>query len=62
MATVYDALGSEVTVVELADQLIPGCDSDLVKPLRKRIEKRYAAIHLETKVTEVKATDEAASR
>ena len=34
MATVYDALGSEVTVVELLDQLIPGCDKDLVRPLR----------------------------
>jgi dihydrolipoamide dehydrogenase len=56
MATVYDALGSEVTVVELQDQLIPGCDPDLVKPLAKRIEGRYKAIHLKTSVTEVKAT------
>ncbi|MEA2295114.1 MAG: dihydrolipoamide dehydrogenase [Solirubrobacteraceae bacterium] len=55
MATVYDALGSEVTVVELQDQLIPGCDPDLVKPLAKRIEGRYKAIHLKTSVTEVKA-------
>ena len=39
MATVYDALGSKVTVVELLDQLIPGCDPDLVKPLQKRIER-----------------------
>ena len=46
MATVYDALGSQVTVVELADQLIPGCDPDLVKPLQKRIAGRYEAIHL----------------
>ncbi len=37
MATVYDALGSKVTMVELLDQLIPGCDPDLVKPLHKRI-------------------------
>ena len=44
MATVYDALGSKVTVVELLDALIPGCDQDLVKPLQKRIEKRYEAI------------------
>jgi len=50
MATVYDALGSRVTVVELADQLIPGCDPDLVKPLHKRIAQRYAAIHLGTRV------------
>jgi dihydrolipoamide dehydrogenase len=55
MATVYDALGAEVTVVELEDQLIPGCDPDLVKPLHKRIEQRYAGIHLKTKVTEVEA-------
>ena len=46
MAAVYDALGSKVTVVELLDQLIPGCDPDLVKPLRKRIDERYEAIHL----------------
>jgi dihydrolipoamide dehydrogenase len=55
MATVYDALGSEVTVVELQDQLIPGCDPDLVKPLAKRIEGRYAAVHLGVSVKEVKA-------
>jgi dihydrolipoamide dehydrogenase len=55
MATVYDALGSKVTVVELLDQLIPGCDPDLVEPLQKRISERYAAIHLETKVVSVEA-------
>jgi dihydrolipoamide dehydrogenase len=58
MATVYDALGSAVTVVELQDQLIPGCDADLVKPLHKRIEGRYAAIHLKTSVTAVEAQDD----
>ncbi len=58
MATVYDALGSEVTVVEFADQLIPGADKDLIKPLAKRIEGRYAAIHLQTKVEKVEPTDE----
>lgn len=57
MATVYDALGSEVTVVEFLDQLIPGADKDLVKPLQKRIEGRYAAIHLQTKVEKVEPTD-----
>ncbi|MGX6449456.1 dihydrolipoyl dehydrogenase, partial [Patulibacter sp. S7RM1-6] len=57
MATVYDALGSAVTVVELADQLVPGADKDLVKPLRKRIEGRYAAIHLNTKVERVEVVD-----
>ncbi|MBV9680801.1 MAG: dihydrolipoyl dehydrogenase, partial [Solirubrobacterales bacterium] len=55
MATVYDALGSKVTMVELLDQLIPGCDPDLVKPLHKRISGRYEAIHLGTKVETVEA-------
>jgi dihydrolipoamide dehydrogenase len=58
MATVYDALGSQVTVVELADGLIPGADRDLVKPLAKRIGKRYAAIHLGTKVDKIEAKDD----
>jgi dihydrolipoamide dehydrogenase len=51
MATVYDALGSKVTVVEVLDSLIPGCDADLVRPLQKRIAARYEAIMLGTKVT-----------
>ena len=55
MATVYDALGSEITVVEFMDSLIPGCDKDLVRPLTKRISKKYKAIHLKTKVAEIKA-------
>ncbi|MCW3039300.1 MAG: lpdA [Solirubrobacterales bacterium] len=58
MATVYDALGSAVTVVELADGLIPGADRDLVKPLQKRIEKRYAGIHLGTRVEAIAAEDD----
>ena len=58
MATVYDALGSQITVVELLDSLIPGCDTDLVRPLQKRIEKRYEGIHLKTKVVKVEATDD----
>jgi dihydrolipoamide dehydrogenase len=56
MATVYAGLGSDVTVVELADQLMPGADLDLVKPLQGRIAKRYKGIHLKTKVVEAKAT------
>jgi dihydrolipoamide dehydrogenase len=55
MATVYDALGSRVTVVEMMDQLIPGCDPDLVRPLKKRIEGRYEAVLLGRKVGAVKA-------
>ena len=58
MATVYDALGATVTVVELADQLIPGCDKDLVRPLQKRIEGRYEAIHLNTKVERVEPRED----
>ena len=55
MATVYDALGSKVTVVELLDQLIPGADKDLVRVLEKRIKGRYEAIHLKTGVSSVEA-------
>lgn len=55
MACVYDALGSKVTVVEFADGLIPAADRDIVKPLQKRIEKRYEAIYLKTKVTKLEA-------
>jgi dihydrolipoamide dehydrogenase len=58
MATVYDALGSSVSVVELMDQLIPGADADLVKPLHRRIQKRYEAIYLKTRVTRIESCDE----
>ncbi|WP_205626860.1 dihydrolipoyl dehydrogenase [Pseudoponticoccus marisrubri] len=55
MACVYDALGSKITVVELMDQIIPGADKDLVKPLMTRIKGRYENIFLKTKVTSVEA-------
>ena len=55
MATVYRALGAEVTVVEFMPQLIPGADADLVKPLSERLKKQGVAIHLKTKVVEAKA-------
>ena len=55
MATVYHALGSEITVVEFMDSLIPGCDKDLIRGLNKIISKRYKAILLNTKVSEIKA-------
>jgi dihydrolipoamide dehydrogenase len=55
MATVYSALGSKVTVVEFMDQLMPGADKDLVKPLADRLKKQGVEIHLKTKATEVKA-------
>ena len=55
MATVYRGLGSEVTVVELAAQLMPGADTDLVKPLADRLKKQGVGVHLKTKVVEAKA-------
>jgi len=55
MATVYQALGAEIDVVELMDGLIPGCDRDLVKVLHKVVEKRYRRILLGTRVKEIKA-------
>jgi dihydrolipoamide dehydrogenase len=58
MATVYHALGSKITVVELMDQLIPGCDADLVKPLQQRIKKWYENIYLKTKVSQVEVKAE----
>ena len=53
MASVYDALGSQVTVVELLDELLPGCDRDIVRPLERRIASRYHAIRLGTRITAV---------
>ncbi|MBW2576699.1 MAG: dihydrolipoyl dehydrogenase [Deltaproteobacteria bacterium] len=53
MAAIYDALGSKITLVELTDELIPGCDRDLVKPLQARIAKRYERIFLGAKVARV---------
>lgn len=55
MATVYHALGAEVTIVELMDQIVPGADSDVVAPLYKRIKQHYKNIYLGTKVTQVEA-------
>lgn len=53
MATVYQALGAKITIVEFMEQIIPGADKDIVMPLHKRIEKRYEKILLKTKVTKV---------
>ena len=55
MATVYRGLGAQVTVVEFMDQLIPGADADLVKPLADRLKKQGVAVHLKTRVIEAKA-------
>jgi dihydrolipoamide dehydrogenase len=57
MATVYAALGVEVSVVELMDQLMPGCDKDLLRPLVKRMKSRYGKIMTGTKVTGMTATE-----
>ncbi|TFZ43227.1 dihydrolipoyl dehydrogenase [Stenotrophomonas maltophilia] len=55
MATVYGALGSKVTVVEFMDQLMPGADKDLVKPLADRLKKQGIEVHLKTKASGVTA-------
>ncbi|MGH8552428.1 MAG: dihydrolipoyl dehydrogenase family protein, partial [Methylococcales bacterium] len=49
-----NALGSRITVVELMEQIIPGCDNDLVKPLYQRIKKQYENIYLNTRVTQIR--------
>lgn len=56
MATVYAALGSKITIVEMMDSLVAGCDKDIVRPLHKRINKLYEAIYLRTAVKSIKAT------
>jgi dihydrolipoamide dehydrogenase len=58
MASVYHALGARIDVVELMDQLIPGCDKDLVRPLEKVVKKRYENIMLGTRVTGMSALPE----
>jgi len=58
MATVYDALGASVTVVELSPGLIPGVDRDVVRPLERRIKKRYENIYTSTRVTAIEPTAE----
>jgi len=56
MACVYSALGTDVTVVELLDQLMPGADKDLLRPFLKIVEPRYEAIMTSTRVTGMRAT------
>ena len=58
MASVYQGLGSEVTVVELTGQLMPGTDKDLVRPLQKRITSRYSGIFVSTMVTAIEPADD----
>lgn len=58
MATVYHALGSKITVVEMMDQIIPGCDKDLIRPLLQKIKKQYEAVHLGTKVAKIEPRED----
>jgi dihydrolipoamide dehydrogenase len=58
MACVYAALGARITLVELSESLLPGCDPDLVSPLRKRVERRYEQVRLGTRVTAVESREE----
>lgn len=59
MAEVYSTLGSEITVVELGDGLIPGADRDVVRVLEQRIKKRYKAIYTSTKCAKIEAKKDA---
>lgn len=56
MACVYSALGTDVSVVELTDSLMPGTDPDLLRPFMKIVKQRYEAIMVSTKVTGMRAT------
>lgn len=58
MATVYNALGADITVVELGPGLIPGADRDLMKPFERTLKRRYEKIYVNTMVTELTPTDE----
>ncbi len=57
MGCVYAALGSQVTIVEMLPNILAGADRDLVNPLRKRLDAQFAAIHTNTKVLGIEATD-----
>lgn len=57
VGTIYQALGSQVTLVEMTDGLLPGVDRDLVGPLARRLERLFRAIHLNTKVAAIRETD-----
>jgi len=59
MAQVYSALGSEITVIEMLDQIIPPADADMVRPLAAKLKKKYKAIYTSTKLTGVEAKKDA---
>jgi len=54
LGSAYVALGSKVSVVEMTDGLLPGCDRDLVSVLKRRLSKKFAEIKLNTRVTDLK--------
>lgn len=54
LGSAYAALGSEISVVEMTGSLLPGCDRDLVSQLKRRIDKQFNSIMLNTKVLELK--------
>ena len=56
MATVYQALGSRITVVEMMAQLMPGTDTDLLRPLQRRLQKQCENLYLDTRVGAITAT------
>jgi len=58
MAQVYWSLGSEITIIEMLNQLIPLADADIVSQLSEELKHRYKAIHTSTKLTEVKAQED----
>jgi dihydrolipoamide dehydrogenase len=58
LGSVYASLGSQVTLVEMADRLMAGADKDLVKPLLKKLEESFEAIHTETKVSSMEEEDD----
>ena len=58
MATVYHALGARVTIVEMLDRLVAGADTDIVKPLHRRIQRLYENIYLSTRVTDIVADNQ----
>ena len=57
LGTVYASLGSQVTLVELTDGLLPGVDRDLVRPLGRRMQDLFAQVHLNTRVVAMKETE-----
>ena len=60
LGTVYAALGSQITLVETMDRLLPGVDQDLVEPLHRKLKGIFAGIHLKTKVVSIGSSTTAA--